>query len=112
MMFCRIQDPESGMAPPLLPPTVEKQLGPFNEQRAFETTSCHLPKDLECKREVDIDGDVLSFRRVRMKRPSASRSRCKVYEWRKAWYYRGTSICHGFPYKIDTSVSYKLILHF
>ncbi|GAM41354.1 hypothetical protein TCE0_042f14416 [Talaromyces pinophilus] len=107
MVFCRIEDLSTGMAPPIAPLHHEQRVISYVKSKAKNGSSPQVQpqpqKSLlgKRKREDYLDGDIRNFRRVQIKRAAKSWTRCKLHELQgNDWVDLGTGSCHCL-YSID-----------
>lgn len=100
MVFCRIEDLSTGMAPPIAPWQHEQRVKSYVKRKAKNGTSPQVQPQPQRsslgkrKRKDGLEDDILNFRRVQIKGAAMSKTRCIVYEQRRDdWVACGVGLC-------------------
>jgi hypothetical protein len=99
MVFCRIKDVSTAMAPPIAPLHHEQRVKSYVQSKAQDGSASQVQPQQSSlgkrKRKDGLEDDILNFRRVQIKSAGMSRTRCKLYELRDMdWFDHGTGSCH------------------
>lgn len=106
MVFRRIEDLSTGMAPPIAPLHHGQSVKSYVISKDKNGSPLRSHQILgKRKRKYDFEDEIINFRRVRIKGGMSS-TRCKVYEHGdNGWFDHGTGSCHYLNIDVRASLS-------